>query len=144
MIHFSECVYSVDEQKKSLKKLAKASITTKLPKLIKKEKEYIGWKISDKLSTVEKWGKKSKTLNYEYSSQDLFSHIINAFFSQNKRYVPNTKYVLENIEEIDKEFYTKVTKYLYKKEKTQLVQLAKYILKKLKFKYKMYGDKSKI
>lgn len=144
MIHFSECIYSIDEQKKSLKELARSSITTKLPRLKKKEQTYIGWKISDKLSTVEKWNKQSNKPNYEYSSQDLFTHIINAFFLYNRKYIPNTKYVLENIQKIDKEFYKQTTEYLLKKEKYKLIILAKYILEKLDFSYNMYGDRNKI
>lgn len=139
-IYFSECIYGIKEIER-LKKLAKISLNSKIQKIDKKEITYLGWKLYDKSEVLKR--KNYNSLNKEYLKHDLFNFCIEIFFLLKRSYKPHTKYTLEKIEVLDKQFYNILKRFLKNDSNFNLLLLSSYLLNLLNFKSKDYFKRTK-
>jgi|TARA_Y100000034_G_C6895667_1_gene412863 predicted nucleotidyltransferase len=139
-IYFSDCLIG-EEKARPLKKIAKKTINSSIPKIDVKEKSYLGWKIYDKLEVFKR--ENYNSFNKEYLKFNLFELLINTFFLIKKSYRPHSKYTLEKINTIDKIFHKKIEKFLKNESNSNLIYLSNYLLKLLNFSSEDYFKREK-
>ena len=140
-IYFSDCVFGNEEEKK-LKKLAKATIDSLIPKIDGGEISYLGWKLLDKMDVLKR--KNYDKLNKEYLKHNLFELSVNTFFLMKRSYKPHAKYVLNYIKTLDEMYYYKLRKYLEDKSDSNLFFIVNYLLKLLNFNSEDYFKRTKV
>lgn len=139
-VYFSECIFG-EKNAEKLKKMAKATITSLVPKTSRLELAYLGWKLYDKKSVLKK--KNQDQLNKKYLKYELFDFIISTFLTIKRSYKPHAKYVLCKIKSLDRKFYNKTKKFLISDCDYDLLDMANYVSELLKFHEEEYFKRTK-